>query len=318
MEHVITIDSLDQEQDGDTWSIVMTPEFDKFGMEDAVGSSKVPVSFETHYPLYFIPLEVIMQMDALIPHEELIKQNKLVKTDGYTILKQGDSNYCTEHVFLRLANGKYLSNHSKKYFISHRWIREDGQTKPDNRAGAKLQALKDLLSGEFFANKEHTLIWFDYMCIPQAPENSQQQIAAIKSLPKFVCLCDVFAIVYASSTNQTEYHDRAFTNLERICAYLPKLAGGTSDSKMNSLFLSRMCEIHKEPWTSFNQLKWDPQIRLMNPLRGNVTVQADLASIEQVVNTVLAYLDEVEDRLKSRGGSDIHGYIGKLRSILQS
>jgi hypothetical protein len=93
-------------------------------------------------------------------------------------------------------------------FVSHKWF---SGGKPDNERNDIFQLVKD----HNLSNLEY--IWFDYTCIPQAPESTEarnQQLFAIADLMKH---CDVIPF-HLNSSHEQAYQKSIWCRLEMMAS----------------------------------------------------------------------------------------------------
>ena len=143
------------------------------------------------FPMYTVPGEVLLQMNAVRSHEELLEAGDLVK---------------------------YEQGSGQAMFVSHEWL---SSRHPDPKAEQLTilqQALRNIVSGAsqvcvpvvteiLFGRLQrpcadsmkacNLYIWYDYFCCPQGASHSSSvnRQSAIDSIPAYVAQCYFFVIL---------------------------------------------------------------------------------------------------------------------------
>jgi hypothetical protein len=239
--------------------------------------------FEAHYPLYYVPGYIVLQLESLPTHEQLIESKAILKTTGHKhFYHEGFApdqygGCVTEFVhthLLLLESGNYLSTSHRRIFFSHRWVQgSDGSSTPDNANNVKLNEIKALV-------KPSDLVWVDYMCIPQAADRRAEQLLAIQSLPHYIGFSDKVQIVYSDEENKRQYKTRAFTNIELVCASTPIVYSGCIE--MSNTFMMSLAPVY-ESGCDDNKKQIFP---FLNPVHADMYDKRDLPEIVKLIEVI--------------------------------
>ncbi|CAE7840546.1 ANKRD17 [Symbiodinium sp. CCMP2592] len=148
-------------------------------------------SLDYIFPMYTVPLEILLQMKRIRTHEEMLADNELTQFE--------------EHM-------------GRAMFISHQWL---GSKHPDP-CGQQMKVLQEALSNILSGTSQVSLpivteiihgrwacptstefksqelfIWYDYFCCPQdasGPAAHSRQ-RAIYSIPSYIAKCELFVIL---------------------------------------------------------------------------------------------------------------------------
>eukprot|EP00397_Hematodinium_sp_SG-2012_P009711 GEMP01009802.1.p1 GENE.GEMP01009802.1~~GEMP01009802.1.p1 ORF type:complete len:647 (+),score=158.03 GEMP01009802.1:346-2286(+) len=152
------------------------------------------------FPIYCVPLSVVLGMTSVESHEELLARGVLVEH------KLGD----TEPII----------------FVSHQWVSMD-HPDPDFTQFAVLQgAIRRLLAGDevrsdwlhslvglkdevdngWATSLQNARVWYDYFSVPQAPCHRLDTISAIQSIPAYVEMA-TFNFILAPTIDHREHLD---------------------------------------------------------------------------------------------------------------
>eukprot|EP00930_Biecheleria_cincta_P068183 TRINITY_DN5537_c0_g4_i1.p1 TRINITY_DN5537_c0_g4~~TRINITY_DN5537_c0_g4_i1.p1 ORF type:complete len:662 (+),score=94.37 TRINITY_DN5537_c0_g4_i1:82-2067(+) len=193
-------------------------------------SSVDGAAFTTLYPMYVLPVNVLMQLPRLHVHSDMIAQGLLQEM--------------TEHM-----KGKVI-------VISHQWLSYDSPD-PNNEHLLTLQRMIGrLMNGEVSRVEDYWLhsmmflskgitaskwqdslpnmyIWIDYCCIPQVSVSTDDaSIAAaskaVQSIPAYVERCDLLLVLAPVCTHQdtgkacnfATWRSRGWCRTELMCAVL--------------------------------------------------------------------------------------------------
>eukprot|EP01137_Pigoraptor_chileana_P001194 Opistho-2@38465 len=254
--------------------------------------------FEAKYALHFVPGSVVLALEAIPTHEELLASGRIVKIPGakeFSFGKGFHDGYgaCYEMIstqLLQLEDGTFLSMSHKRVFFSHRWVQHpDGTATPDDKEGRKLAKMKALV-------QPGDLVWFDYMCIPQLTRDTQ--LAAVASLPYYIGHSDVVHILATDDENYAQYKTRAFTNIELVCASLPVTYGGyeTADGAMSGgnahVKVKPLCAIYDTNGAAYP---------FLNPVKADMYDKNDLRYIENLIDFVRAKCRDALASMEEKG-----------------
>ncbi|CAJ1377918.1 unnamed protein product [Effrenium voratum] len=169
-------------------------------LEDRAACLATPKELPTDFPMYVVPMEAVLKMTEVRPHQELLHEGLLEAFDPA---------------------------HGKAMFISHEWTAEQHPDPDGKQLKIFQQAMSNLLSGSTVAQpnvwtefvfriaggsaqgfKASQLtatpisVWYDYFCIPQyaiearsrsvSANQFQDQRNAIASIPAYIDKCDFF------------------------------------------------------------------------------------------------------------------------------
>ncbi|CAE7486766.1 unnamed protein product [Symbiodinium microadriaticum] len=137
------------------------------------------------YPMYTLPMDTLLRMTAVRPHEELLNQGSLVEFEEVL---------------------------GRAMFISHQWLANEHPDPEAQQWKVLQEAIRNLYSGrslvtlpiqsEYFYGRHSTLsredfqskplfIWYDYVSCPQAADSHGQehQKRAIDSIVSYIERC---------------------------------------------------------------------------------------------------------------------------------
>eukprot|EP00397_Hematodinium_sp_SG-2012_P023456 GEMP01024368.1.p1 GENE.GEMP01024368.1~~GEMP01024368.1.p1 ORF type:complete len:644 (+),score=146.56 GEMP01024368.1:232-2163(+) len=147
---------------------------------DTSQTEEAKVSCIVAYPMYCIPLMVVLEMEVLESHEVLLARNVLLQQ------KSGD----VEPVI----------------FVSHQWVSDVHPDPLGEQFAVLQQAIRRLLAGyevrsdwlhSLFGLKDHidsswpvllqnARVWYDYFSVPQDSSSRATQQLAIESIPAYI------------------------------------------------------------------------------------------------------------------------------------
>eukprot|EP00438_Fugacium_kawagutii_P029733 Skav215787 [mRNA] locus=scaffold3885:11859:13658:+ [translate_table: standard] len=152
------------------------------------------VSLERKFPMFTVPLQVLLRMTQIQKHEELMEEDALRRFD---------------------------ESMGRAMFVSHQWLAMEHPDPNFQQLSVLQQALTNLCSGTsrvslppvvevWFGRmplptvadfKKHELyIWYDYFCIPQS--NAEVRHCAISSIPSYIAMCYFFVILSPPSKHK--------------------------------------------------------------------------------------------------------------------
>ncbi|CAE7228340.1 caiap [Symbiodinium sp. CCMP2456] len=143
------------------------------------------------YPMYTLPMDTLLRMTAVRPHEELLNQGSLVEFEEVL---------------------------GRAMFISHQWLANEHPDPEAQQWKVLQEAIRNLYSGrslvtlpiqsEYFYGRHSTLsredfqskplfIWYDYVSCPQAADSRGQehQKQAIDSIVSYIERCVYFVVL---------------------------------------------------------------------------------------------------------------------------
>lgn len=212
--------------------------------------SAIPMTF----PNYTVPLKVLLSMEKMRPHEELMEEDLLVEFDS----SMGKAAFIS-HQWISATNPdpefaqmKTFQDALKNMLSKGKWIYPDIATEYNTR-GRSLH-LSELRTKPLF-------FWYDYFSIPQLLDskwfvNSLQmcsQDRAIQSIPAYIDRCELFFVLcpMVESEDRTEllgpstWESRGWCRMERqLRELLPAKAYVVVRSHVNY-------EVVASPITSF-------------------------------------------------------------------
>eukprot|EP00439_Symbiodinium_sp_Y106_P021242 s586_g2.t1 len=187
------------------------------------------------YPMYTLPLQILMDMTRVSPHEELRDAGFVVEFDQ--------------------SMGRAL-------FVSHQWL---GWSHPDPK-GLQIQVLKEacanILSGKSRISapvgeemgeleqghpkkdskttftERRLFLWYDYFCCPQKSMAADAKLA-IDSIATYSSRCELFVILCpemehadrALGTDLSTWAERGWCRMERMAR---ELSSGNSNMRLGS------------------------------------------------------------------------------------
>ena len=192
-------------------------------MKDLDDSDSIPM----HFPMYTVPLDTLLAMTQIEPHEDLKARHALVE---------------------------FRRNMGRAAFVSHQWVTTDHPDPECKQLRVLQDALRAMMIGKLqripldFVSEvmdshakalpasallsEPLLLWYDYFSCPQKERLSitgsyarSQLLNAISSIPAYVDTCSFFfslvpALENPSRTkfiNIQSWHARGWCRLERAC-----------------------------------------------------------------------------------------------------
>ena len=160
----------------------------------------VQADFSLAFPMYTVSLEMLMQMEEVLPHEELKAKNVLVEFEE----RMGKAAFVS-HQWVDAAHpdpeGKQLRvfQDALKHAMSLREISLDAVTATVMPSAKGLQASELWSSALFF--------WYDYFSCPQLEKSrseTNEQLKAIDSIPAYVSSCAFFFALCPVVENPSE------------------------------------------------------------------------------------------------------------------
>eukprot|EP00397_Hematodinium_sp_SG-2012_P012500 GEMP01012671.1.p1 GENE.GEMP01012671.1~~GEMP01012671.1.p1 ORF type:complete len:647 (+),score=134.63 GEMP01012671.1:239-2179(+) len=168
------------------------------------------IACEIHYPMYCVPLSVVLEMRSVENHEVLRDRGVLVE---YT-----------------------MHDENPVIFISHQWV-ANGHPDPEATQLAVFQGairrlaagyevrsdilysralMKDEVRDNWSALLQDALVWYDYFSVPQEESNKEDTQLAIRSIPAYIEMATVMFILAPTM----EHRESIDANGERrLCDY---------------------------------------------------------------------------------------------------
>lgn len=238
--------------------------------------------FTSRYPLFLVPGSVVLRLSYIPTHEELIAHKLIIESPSVEKFSNEDAvpgtimETTSWHTnALVLSNGTYLSHAHKVIFFSHRWVQHDDGSlpTPDDRQNSKLKKIQAIV-------KPDDLVWVDYMCLPQDPNNREGQQNAILSLPYYIGQSSIVHILTTGAANRQQYMDRAFTNLELCCASMEVFVSKyySFQDQDGNCKLKLLCEVYDEDG-SF-------AFPFLNPVYADMYDKRDLPRIRELIDII--------------------------------
>jgi len=225
------------------------------------------------YPMYTLPLQILMDMTRVSPHEELRDAGFVVEFDQ--------------------SMGRAL-------FVSHQWL---GWSHPDPK-GLQIQVLKEacanILSGKSRISapvgeeleqghpkkdskttftERRLFLWYDYFCCPQKSMAADAKLA-IDSIATYISRCELFVILCP----EMEHADRALgtdlsTWAERGWCRMERMARELSSGNSNMISIeSPSLQTYEPAW----------QAAFFPPGEGRFSSQGDRVKVAAVLKQLFA------------------------------
>lgn len=223
------------------------------------------------YPMYTLPLQILMDMTTVSPHEEL-------RDAGFVV--------------------EFEQSMGRALFVSHQWL---GWSHPDPK-GQQIQVLKEacanILSGKsrisappgeeleqgypktdsktMFLQKR-LFLWYDYFCCPQK-SNAADMKLAIDSIPTYIARCELFVILCSEAehverglgTDLSTWAERGWCRIECMARELS--AGNTTMISIESPSL----QTYEPPW----------QAAFFPPGEGRFSSQGDRDKVAAILKQI--------------------------------
>jgi hypothetical protein len=162
------------------------------------------------YPMYAVPVDVVLGLSAFETHQKMLKASQLVKvTPGMNVIfvshqwlghqdpdPDGNQLGCLQRVLRRLANGEVDVENDFKQQI--------------------LYKERDLKSKKWWKESmKTTYIWLDYMCMPQLAYYSAPPRFAFDSDEAHLAACRE-ALLDSTVGNKTQDHSKGHTDNAKL------------------------------------------------------------------------------------------------------
>ena len=142
----------------------------------------------TLFPMYLVPLETLLEMRTIEPHEELKARDVLVEYRE----SMGNIGFIS-HQWLGTGHPDPEAKQMRIFQEALKAAKDDSKMKsisPDIVSEINNPSIKPFPTARLFS--EPLFFWYDYFSIPQKVEDSCHQLDAINSIPAYVDKCSFF------------------------------------------------------------------------------------------------------------------------------